>query len=133
MYFTIKIDRECRSNLGYTYFNTIEEITNPSPTFEVSSKVSSTSSSGKIVTSTTLYFTIEKKSGEYKPTNGDYLYLEINCKGKIDFENTEKDGTSKVITTIIVVTIVFVVVAALIVGITCYCVRKRRRITSRHL
>ena len=128
MYFAIKVNGECRNHLEYKYYSTSEE---PSISFTtdyyVSSKASSTTSVKGRVTSTKQYFTIEKKSEEYGDSDGSYLYLEINCKGNIDFENTEKDGATEIIIIVIVVLVVFLVVVGIVIGVCCYCIRKRAR------
>lgn len=134
MYFTIKVSGECRSDLEYGYYSSSEEpLISLLALYSVSSKVSSTTSVSGKVTSSTQYFTIEKKSKEYQPSNGNYLYLYINCKGNIDFENTEKDASSNLIILIVVVLVVFLVIIGIIVGVCCYCIRKRARIRQQAL
>ena len=129
MYFKIEKDGRCDSELQYGYFSTIEEIGIAArPSYHVISKSSSTTSFNGRITSSTNYFTIKKKSEEYKGSNGNYLLLEIDCYDyikDIDFENTEKDGSTKFIIIIIIVLVVFLVVIGVIIGVCCYCIRKR--------
>ena len=121
MYFKIKAYKNCNSPLYYEYYSNINSInldSNSFPTYSVSSKVRETYSVQNRVTSTTNYYTIEKKFEEHK-SNGDYLLLLVDCGyDKIDFENTEKDESTKVI---IIILLVFIVIIAVI----CFCCCKK--------
>ena len=120
MFFKIKINKECQKDLDYEYYDTSEGISSFTE-YSVSKKSSETTSVQGSVTSTTLYFTIEKKSTEYNGSNGNYLFLNIDCNGKIDFENTEKDKSNN--TTIIVLVVVLSVI--LIFGIIMYYYKRK--------
>ena len=113
MYFKIKAYRKCQSPLYYEYYNNINDInlaSNYFPIYSVSSKVIETYSVQNRVTSTTNYYTIEKKFEEHK-SKGDFLLLVVDCgDGKIDFTNTEKDESTKVIIIILLVFIVIIIV-----------------------
>ena len=64
--------------------------------YKVSCKSSDTSKNKNNVIESVNYYTIEKKSSEYKGSNGNDLLLTIDCNGgKINFENTEKDEIKK--------------------------------------
>ena len=125
MYFKIERDGKCYEDLEYGYFSTIEEIGATSSTsYHATSTSTSTTSVNGRVTSSTNYFTIIKKSEEYKGSNGNYLLLQIYCDN-VDFENTEKDGSKDFLIIIIIVLVVFFVVIGVIIGVSCYCRRKR--------
>ena len=121
MFFKIKINKECKSDLDYKYYDTSEGISSFTE-YSVSQKSSETTKVQKSVTSKTLYFTIEKKTTEYNGSNGNYLFLNIDCNGKIDFENTEKDKSND--TLIIVLVIVFS--AIIIFSIVIYCYKRKK-------
>ena len=125
MFFKIKINKECKSDLDYEYYDTSEGISSFTE-YSVSPKNSETTKVQKSVTSKTLYFTIEKKSTEYNGSNGNYLFLNIDCKGKIDFENTEKNQTNDSL--IIVLVIVFS--AIIIFSIVIYCYKRKKALLS---
>ena len=115
MFFKIKINKECKSDLDYEYYATSEGISSFTQ-YSVSQKSSETTSVQGSVTSKILYFTIEKKSTEYNGSNGNYLFLKIDCNGKIDFENTEKDQSyDSLIIVAIVFAVVFLVVIVIII------------------
>ena len=122
MFFKIKINKECKSDLEYEYYDTSEGISSFTE-YSVSQKSSETTRVQGSVTSKTLYFTIEKKSTEYNGSNGNYLFLKIDCNGKIDFENTEKDQSNDSLIIVVVVTVVFLVIIIVIIGVYC-CKRK---------
>ena len=125
MYFKIERNGKCREDLKYGYFSTIEEIGATSSTsYHVTSTSTSTTSVNGRVKSSTNYFTIIKKSEEYKGSNGNYLLLRIDCNN-VDFKNTEKDGSKDFIIYIIIFLVVFFVVLGVIIGVSCYCRRKR--------
>ena len=111
MFFKIKVDRKCEKDLDYKYYDNSEGISSLTD-YKVSHKSSETTSVQGTVTSNTLFFTIEKKSSECKSSNGNYLFLSIDCTGKIDFENTQKDQTLLIIfiIVIILINIVFVII-----------------------
>lgn len=117
MYFKITSYKDCESPLYYEYYNNIDDINLAStslPPYWKSSKVYETESYNGIISSSTNYYTLEKKIDEYK-TNGDYLLLVVNCgNGKVDFENTEKDESVHII-------IMIVVGVILVIGIICFC------------
>ena len=120
MFFKIKINKQCTKDLDYKYYDTSEGISSFTE-YSVSQKTSETTKVQGSVTSKTLYFTIEKKSTEYNGSNGNYLFLNIDCNGKIDFENTEKDKSNN--TTIIVLVVVLSVI--LIFGIIMYYYKRK--------
>ena len=132
MFFKVKINKECKKDLGYKYYSTSEEIYSATTDYTVSNTFSeSTSVNGK-VTSSVEYYTIEKKSSEYKGSNGNYLLLNIDCNGgKIDFQNTEKDQSTSSIILVVCLVVGFIVFVGIIVGICCYCSRKRQIMRSR--
>ena len=134
MYIKVEKEGECDRELQYGYYSSIEDITILSSTsYYVESKTSSSTSVNGRVTSSTKYFTIKKNSGEYKGSNGNYLLLQIDCYNlvnDIDFENTENDGSTKVIIIVIIVLVVFLVVIAVIIGVCCYCCRKRAQMNQ---
>ena len=77
----------------------------------------------------TKYFTIKKRRSEYRPTNGNYLYIIFRNLQLSTFEtaiitNTEEDE-GKIETWVIVV--IVVVIVAIIAGIIIYCVCRRIR------
>ena len=117
MHFKITSYKECESPLYYEYYSNINDINlelNSFPPYWKSSKVYETESYNNIITSSTNYYTLEKKVDENK-SNGDYLLLVVDCgNGKVDFENTEKDESVKVI-------IMIVVGVILVIGIICFC------------
>lgn len=129
MYFEVNAKGDCYSRtLNYGYYDTPDNIDESSLTsFDVASKSSSSSSVQGRVTSLTLYFTIKKNSDEFKNSNGEYLLLYFDCPRTIEFENTETDGAKKIAIIVIVVFIVFFVMVAVIIGVCCYCARKRAR------
>ena len=133
MYIKVEKNGECNRELQYGYYSSIEDITILSSTsYYVESKTSSSTSVNGKVTSTK-YFTIKKNSEEYKGSNGNYLLLQIDCYNfvnDIDFENTEKDGSTKVIIIVIIVLVVFLVVIGVIIGVCCYCFRKRAQMSK---
>jgi len=126
MYFKVKANGDCYSTtLNYEYYDT-DDVTESSRTrLYVTSKSSSTTSVQGRVTSLTRYFTIKKKSDEFKDSNGEYLLLYYKCSNTIEFENTESDGAKKIIIIVVVILIVFLVVMGVIIGVCCYCARKR--------
>ena len=117
MHFKITSYKECESPLYYEYYSNINDInleSNSLPPYWKRSKVYETESYNNIITSSTNYYTLEKKKDEYK-TNEDYLLLVVDCSNvKIDFENTEKDESINVI-------IMIVVGVILVIGIICFC------------
>ena len=117
MHFKITSYKECESPLYYEYYDNINDInleSNSLPPYWKRSKVYETESYNNIITSSTNYYTLEKKKDEYK-TNGDYLLLVVDCSNvKIDFENTEKDESINII-------IMIVVAVILVIGIICFC------------
>ena len=123
MFFKIKINKECKSDLEYEYYDASEGISSFTE-YSVSQKSSETTRVQGSVTSKILYFTIEKKSTEYNGSNGNYLFLNIDCNGKIDFENTEKDKSNDSLIIVVVVTVVFLVIIIVIIGVYC-CKRKK--------
>lgn len=135
MHFKLKANGDCYSRtLNYEYYDTSDEINEYSATiFEVTSQSSSSSSINGRVTSLTRYFTIKKKSDEFKDTNGEYLLLFFDCPRTIEFENTEKDAAKIVIIIVVVVLVVFLVVIGVIIGVCCYCVRKRARMRQAYM
>ena len=135
MYFKIKANGKCTSrNLNYEYYSTISEInTSLDTSFYVKSQTSSTTKVNGKVTSTTRYFTIKKKSEEFKDSNGDYLLLFFDCFKSIEFENTETDGAKKLIIIVVVVVVVVLVVVGVIIGVCCYCNRKRSRMRQAYM
>ena len=120
MYFKIKAYKKCDSPLYYEYYSNINNINLDSfslPIYSVSSKAKETYSVQNRVTSSTSYYTIEKRFEEHK-SNGDYLLLVVNCGyDKIDFENTEKDESSKII--------IFLLVFIVIIVVICICCCKK--------
>ena len=119
--------------LQFRYFSNIEDITYSSSTrYSESYKSSSTTSVNGRVTST-LYFTIKKKSEDYSDSNGNYLLLEINSFNFVDFENNEKDGSKSIIIIVIIVLVVSLVVIGVIIGLCCYCIRKRARMRAAYI
>jgi hypothetical protein len=133
MYFKIEKDGSCNSDLHYGYFSNSEEIGALSPTsYSVSSKSSSssTSSNQRNVISSTNYFTIKKKSEEYKDSNGNFLLLKIDCYediNDIDFENTKNEGLKTVKIIIIICIVLFVIAFGVMIGVYCY---RRRKIAQ---
>ena len=121
MFFKIKVDRKCEKDLDYKYYDNSEGISSFTD-YKVSSKVENIY---------TLYYTIEKKSTEYKGSNGNYLFLSIDCTGKIDFENTEKDQSYRFLIIVIIVIVVFFVIIGVIIGISCY--RRRKALLRQQL
>jgi hypothetical protein len=117
MHFKITAYKDCESPLYYEYYSKINDINLEStslPPYWKSSKAYETESYKDIITSSTNYYTLEKKVDENK-SNGDYLLLVVDCgNGKVDFENTEKDESVKVI-------IMIVVGVILVIGIICFC------------
>ena len=113
MYFKITAYKYCESPLYYEYYSNINDINlelNSFPPYWKSSKVYETESYNNIITSSTNYYTLEKKVDENK-SNGDYLLLTVDCgKGKVDFENTEKDESIKVIIMIVVAVILVIII-----------------------
>ena len=129
MYIKVSKKGEFNNELKYEYFNTDEEIEDSSITSHyVTYQSSSSSSVNGRVTSSTKYFTIKKNSGEYGGSNGNYLLLKIdyyNLVNDVDFENTENDGSTNGIIIVIIVLVVFLVLIGVIIGVACYCRRKR--------
>jgi hypothetical protein len=134
MHFKIKTNGNfIFKELQFRYFSNIEDITYSSSTrYSESYKSSSTTSVNGRVTST-LYFTIKKKSEDYSDSNGNYLLLEINSFNFVDFENTEKDGSKSIIIIVIIVLVVSLVVIGVIIGLCCYCIRKRARMRAAYI
>jgi hypothetical protein len=134
MHFKIKTNGNfIFKELQFRYFSNIEDITSSSSTrYSESYKSSSTTSVNGRVTST-LYFTIKKKSEDYSDSNGNYLLLEINSFNFVDFENTEKDGSKSIIIIVIIVLVVSLVVIGVIIGLCCYCIRKRARMRAAYI
>ena len=130
MFFKIKVDRKCEKDLDYKYYDNSEGISSLTD-YKVSHKSSETTSVQGTVTSNTLFFTIEKKSSECKSSNGNYLFLSIDCTGKIDFENTEKDQSYRFLIIVIIVIVVFFVIIGVIIGISCY--RRRKALLRQQL
>ena len=128
MYFKITINnnKDCKSDLGYKYYDTSEGISSSSTDYYVSKK-SSEDKTVKGTTSTALFFTIKKKSSEYKGSNGNYLFLNINCYGKIDFENTESDQSKSNLFAAILSVAIVVLFFAIFGGLLIYCTCKKRR------
>ena len=131
MYFKIEKEGECDRELKYGYYNTIEMIGATSTTsYHATYKTSSTTSVNGRVISSTRYFTIKKNSEEYSGSNGNYLLLQIDCYNlinDIDFENTEKDGSTQTRIILVIVLVIFLVVIGVIIGVCCYCIRKRAK------
>ena len=125
MFFKIKINKDCKSTLDYKYYDTSEGISSFTE-YSVSQKSSHTTKVQKSVTSKILYFTIEKKSTEYNGSNGNYLFLNIDCNGKIDFENTEKDKSNYITIIVLVVTLS----AITIFSIVFYCYKRKKALLS---
>ena len=134
MHFKIKTNGNfIFKELQFRYFSNIEDITSSSSTrYSESYKSSSTTSVNGRVTST-LYFTIKKKSEDYSDSNGNYLLLEIKSFNFVDFENTEKDGSKSIIIIVIIVLVVSLVVMGVIIGLCCYCIRKRARMRAAYI
>ena len=134
MHFKIKTNGNfIFKELQFRYFSNIEDITYSSSTrYSESYKSSSTTSVNGRVTST-LYFTIKKKSEDYSDSNGNYLLLEIKSFNFVDFENTEKDGSKSIIIIVIIVLVVSLVVIGVIIGLCCYCIRKRARMRAAYI
>ena len=113
MHFKITAYKDCESPLYYEYYSKINDINLEStslPPYWKSSKAYETESYKDIITSSTNYYTLEKKVDENK-SNGDYLLLAVDCgKGKVDFENTEKDESIKVIIMIVVAVILVIII-----------------------
>jgi len=135
MYFKVKANGDCYGkDLNYEYYDTDNEITELSSTrLYVTSHSSSSSSVQGRVTSLTRYFTIKKKSDEFKGLNGEYLLLYFKCSITVEFENTETDGAKKIAIIVVVVFVVFLVVMAVIIGVCCYCIRKRARMRRAYI
>ena len=130
MFFKIKINKKKKKDLDYEYYDSSEGISLFTE-YSASQKSSEITRVQGSVTSTILYFTIEKKSTEYKGSNGNYLFLNIDCKGKIDFENTEKNQTND---SLIIVGVVFaVVILVTIVIIIVYCCKRRKALMTQQM
>ena len=132
MYFKIKRDGKCDGDLEYGYFSTIEEIGSASSTSYYAEFISTSTTSINGVTSYTNYFTIIKKSEEYKDSNGNYLLLQIDCNN-VDFENTEKDGSKYFIIIIIIVLVLFFAMIGIIIGVSYYRRRKRAMMKNAYI
>lgn len=120
MHFRVSLEQECKSDLKYKYYSTKEEISTTDTDYKVSYKSSETTKAQNTIIVVVNYYTIEKKSSEYKGSNGNYLLLTIDCNGgKINFQNTEKDESkdSTNMIVIIVVVVVVMVIAAVVIGI----------------
>jgi hypothetical protein len=131
MYFEIKTEGYIAgiSNfLYYEYYDNVESVVEDRylKYYTKSSSRSSTSING-VETSSTSYFTITKKAGELDDTNGKYLLLSYGCIGQYKIENTESDGSTKIIIIIIIVFCVFVVIFIVLAVACVICFRKRRR------
>ena len=128
MYFKITINnnKDCKSDLGYKYYDSSEGISSSSTDYHVSKKSSLETTVGG-TTKTALFFTIKKKSSEYKGSNGNYLFLNINCYGKIDFENTESDQSKSNLFAMILSVGLVVLFFAIFGGLLIYCTCKKRR------
>ena len=126
MYFRVNLDQECKSDLKYKYYSTSWEISTTDYDYKVSYKSTHSSKSKNTVIDSVNYYTIEKKSSEYKGSNGNYLLLTIDCNGgNINFQNTEKDESkdSATKTVIIVVVVVVMVIVAVSIGICIGCIK----------
>ena len=123
MYFKITAHKKCESQLYYEYYNNINDInlsSNSFPLYSTSSKAVETYTVLNTVKSSTLYYTIEKKFWEYN-SKGDYLLLVVDCgDGQINFENTEKDESIKILV------IVFAIIAIIVVICICCCKKMGR-------
>lgn len=87
--------------------------------YQVAEKISSS-----LGNTLTLYFNLEKKTSEYEGSNGDYLLLNIDCNGTIDFENTKKDESKG---TIIFIVVIVVFLVSIVGGCIIYNVCKKRK------
>ena len=125
MFIKVKIDQKCKSNWQYEYYDTSEIFSLPTSFNYMASRKSSSETTVNGAVTLTLYFTIEKKSTEYDFSNGNYLLLNIDCYGKIDFENTEKDGAKSSTILTIVLVVGFFVLFGVVTGIICYCNKKK--------
>ena len=126
MYFRVNLDQECKSDLKYKYYSTSWEISTTDYDYKVSYKSTHSSKSKNTVIDSVNYYTIEKKSSEYKGSNGNYLLLTIDCNGgNINFQNTEKDeskdSSTKIV--IIIVVVVVMVIVAVSIGICIGCIK----------
>jgi len=125
MYFEVTVNAECKSDLKYKYY-TINEITTTETDHQVSYKSLDTSTKQSAITESVLYYTIEKKISEYRPSYGNYLLLNIDCNGsKIDFKNLEKDPTKKTSIIVIIIVVVIVAIIAVLIGLCVGCIKRK--------
>ena len=111
-------------NVEYNYFNDANVGTMSNPHHEYFKKTSY--EDGNLETK---YFTIKKTRSEYRPSNGNYLYIEFPNLHVSTFEratitNTKEDE-GKLETWVIV--LIVVVIVAIIAGIIIFCVCRRIR------
>ena len=134
MYFRVSQDQECKSDLKYKYYSTKEEISTKNTDYKVSYKSLDTTKAKNTIIVSVNYYTIEKKSSEYKGSNGNYLLLTIDCNGEsINFQNTEKDeskDSTNFIVTIVVVVVVMLIAAVIIV--ICWVRIKRKQLRVKY-
>lgn len=114
--------------LYYEYYDNLESvIENSKPKYYVKSSSRSSTSVNGVETSSTLYFTITKKIGELDGSNGKYLLLNYECNGQYKIENTESDGSTKIMIVIIIVFCAFFVIFIVLAVVCVFCCRRRRR------
>lgn len=118
MYFEIESKHQFKDYMNYQYYDNKNNIILDNLTYSVISKVSSTVSRNDVITSFTRYFTIEKKKSELNDLNGDYLLLNFDCIGTVEFKNNKSNNITIII--IVVVVVIFLVIF-IIVLIFCCC------------
>ena len=113
MYFEIESQHQFENYMNYQYYDNKSNISLDDLPYTVISKVSSSVSTNNAIKSFTRYFTIEKKKSELNDLNGDYLLLNFDCIGIVEFKNNKSNNATTIIVVVVVVfsfLIIFIIV-----------------------
>ena len=127
MYFSFKTVSDWNEYLYYQYYDNIDDINySIYPTHYVRYDYQSSVTVNGVLQSLTRHFIIEKKREDLNGLNGNYLYLQFNCIGSVEIENTKGSGKSTIIIIVIVIIVAVIVIIIIFIVIFCCCCKKAR-------